>query len=108
MSTTLIIPSVECPIREFPTTVFHKQYSISIDEPITISCNSTNPLIKISYMVNGDWVEYTGPYILDANVTFTAKFDLESMNNTDTIEFINLSDNNEIITYITFNNLTIL
>ena len=108
MSTTLIIPSVECPIREFPTTVFHKQYSISIDEPITISCNSTNPLIKISYMLNGDWVEYTGSYILDANAIFAAKFDVESMNNIDTIDFINLSDNNSIITSITFNNLNIL
>jgi len=108
MSTTLIIPNIECPIRSFPTTVFHKQYSISTDEPITISCNSSNPLIKVSYLLNGNWVEYTIPYILDANQQFAAKFDIESMNDTDTIEFINLSDNNALITYITFNNLTTL
>jgi hypothetical protein len=106
MSTTLIIPSVECPIRSFPITVFHKQYSISTDEPITISCNSTNSLIKISYLLENDWIEYTGPYILNANKPFAAKFDVEAMDETNTIEFINLSDNNAIITYITFNNLS--
>ena len=106
MSTSLIIPSIECPIRSFPTTVFHKQYSISTDEPITISCNYSNSLIKISYLSENNWIEYTEPYILNANTPFAAKFDIESMGDVDTIEFINLSDNNAIITYITFNNVS--
>ena len=102
MSTNFIMPNMQVTVTEFPYTIYHGKYSVSPEEPITISCNSIDPLIKISYKLNDIWTEYTAPYILNPGEYFTVKFDIESLTQDTQIDFINLSDNNSLITKALF------
>ena len=89
-------------ISKFPYSIVHGKITLSPEEPITISCNCNDPLIKISYLLNDVWSEYTQPYILTPDDTFTVRFDIELLTENTEIEFINLSDNNAIITIASF------
>jgi len=102
MSTKFLIPDMSVSISNFPYSIIHGKITLSPEEPITISCNCNDPLIKISYLLNDVWTEYTQPYILTPTDTFTVKFDIELLTQNTEIEFINLSDNNSIITKALF------
>ena len=100
MSTSYTIPFYATTVQTIPSSLLFGRYSISPEEPITVQCNCTNPLIKIYYKLNGTWTEYTGPYIMDSTSVFNIRCDIESLPEETTIEFINLSDNNSLITKI--------
>ena len=100
MSTSYTIPFYATTVETIPSSLLFGRYSISPEEPITVQCNWTNPLIKIYYKLNNIWTEYTGPYGMNITDTFIIRCDVDSLPEETTIEFINLSDNNSLITKI--------
>ena len=102
MSTNYQIPNYQAEIQTTPCSIYSGRYSIFPEEPITVQCISTNPLIKINYCINDIWTEYTAPYVMDTTTWLNIRFDIESLTEDAVVDFINLSDNNSTITQIFF------
>ena len=100
MSTAYNIPFFSTTVETIPSSLLFGRYSIAPEESITVQCNCPNPLIKIYYQLNDIWTEYTSPYIMDNTNTFIVRCDVDSLPEETIIEFINLSDNNSLITKI--------